>query len=59
MNRKCNKVLHIQRQLLHCYRYSFSDRNEKLITVKAPLPEDFQLVLGPQLKQISSLLDNQ
>ena len=59
VNRKCNKVLHIQRQLLHCYRYSFSDRNEKLITVCAPLPEDFQLVVGPQLKQISALLDNQ
>ncbi|MBQ5945309.1 hypothetical protein IJL65_02710 [bacterium] len=51
--------MHIQRQLLHCYRYSFSDRDGKLITVCAPLPEDFQLVLGPQLKQISTLLDNQ
>ena len=58
INRKGNKLLHIQRQLLHCYRYSFSDRNGKIIKVSAPLPEDFQLVLGVDFKQVSGLLEN-
>ena len=57
INRKCNKLLHIQRQLLHCYRYSFSNKDGNLITVSAPLPDDFQMVLGPQMKQISTLLE--
>ena len=58
VNRKCNKLLHIQRQLLHCYRYSFSDRNGKIISVCAPLPEDFNLVLWPHIVQVSNLLEN-
>ena len=58
VNRKCNKLLHIQRQLLHCYKYSFSDRNEKEIIVCAPIPEDFQLVLGAQMKQVSEILES-
>ena len=59
VNRKCNKLLHIQRQLLHCYRYSFSDRNGKLITISSSLPEDFQQVLGANTPQVISLLENQ
>ncbi len=57
VNRKCNKLLHIQRQLLHCYKYSFSDMNERLIAVSAPMPSDFESVLWQQLKQVSSILE--
>lgn len=57
INRKLNKVLHIQRQLLHCYKYSFSDRNEKLITISAPLPEDFQLVFWTNREKMGWLLE--
>jgi len=58
INRRCNKLLHIQRQLLHCYKYSFSDRNNNLISVSAPIPEDFQLVLGSHTKQILKILED-
>ena len=56
VNRKCNKLLHIQRQLLHCYKYSFSDKSGKSINVCAPLPTDFQTILWAQVKQIEALL---
>ena len=59
INRKCNKLLHIQRQLLHCYRYGFSDKDKNLINVYAPIPEDFELVLGNHMKQILNTLENE
>ena len=58
VNRRLNKLLHIQRQLLHCYKYSFSDKSWKLISINAPIPEDFQLVLWSHMGEISNLLEN-
>ena len=46
INRKFNKLLHINRQLLHCYRYKFLDHENTTIDIKAPLPEDFGKVFG-------------
>ena len=45
VNRKLNKALHIQRQLLHCWNYRFVDHVGKVIDVTAPVPEDFEKVL--------------
>lgn len=58
VNRKANKLLHLQRQLLHCYKYSFSDNNDKLITVSAPMPEDFQKILWNNYNQVIKLLSS-
>lgn len=44
INRKANKVLHIHRQLLHCYRYSFIDFEGSSISVTAPVPSDLAML---------------
>ncbi len=43
LNRIVNKSLHIQRQLLHCWRYEFKNLDGKLIAFQAPLPQEFRL----------------
>lgn len=45
-NRILYKSLGINRQLLHCRKYSFLDPfKEKKVTFEAPLPADFQKIL--------------
>ncbi|MDD2536987.1 MAG: RluA family pseudouridine synthase [Candidatus Absconditabacteria bacterium] len=46
INRKGNKLLHISRQLLHCYQYSFIDHEGFPLSVTAPIPEDFSKIFG-------------
>ncbi|MFC2695728.1 MAG: pseudouridine synthase [Candidatus Absconditicoccaceae bacterium] len=43
INRIVYKSLHIQRQLLHCWKYQFKNLNGKLIAFEAPLPQEFKL----------------
>ena len=43
LNRIIYKSLHIQRQLLHCWRYEFKNLDGKLIAFEAPLPQEFRL----------------
>lgn len=46
-NRILYKSLNINRQLLHCWRYSFQDPFQyKKITFEAPIPQDFQKVIS-------------
>ena len=45
INRKLNKLLHISRQLLHCYKYSFKDLTWKSVSFTAELPSDFESIL--------------
>jgi len=49
VNRKLNKVVNIQRQLLHCWNYRFLDHWDKTINITAPIPEDFEKVF-PKIK---------
>jgi len=34
--------LHIQRQLLHCWKYQFQDLDGKMLSFEAPEPLDFE-----------------
>ncbi len=44
INRKMYKVLKINRQLLHCWRYGFEDPYlHKLVEFVAPVPKDFSI----------------
>ena len=43
INRIVYKSLHIQRQLLYCWKYQFKNLNGKLIAFEAPLPQEFKL----------------
>ena len=45
-NRKMYKVLKINRQMLHCSRYSFQDLDGKEIKFSAPMPKDFEKLMG-------------
>lgn len=46
-NKMLKKNSKINRQLLHCHKYSFKDIDWKnLITFESPLPEDFQNILN-------------
>ncbi|MDR0282665.1 MAG: hypothetical protein LBI53_05205 [Candidatus Peribacteria bacterium] len=49
VNRKLNKIMNVQRQLLHCRNYHFIDHQDKVIDITAPIPEDFEKVF-PRLK---------
>ena len=42
INRILNKQLHIQRQLLHCWKYQFKDLDGKMLSFEAPEPLDFE-----------------
>lgn len=42
INRILNKQLHIQRQLLHCWKYQFQDLDGKMLSFEAPEPLDFE-----------------
>ncbi|MDO4714156.1 MAG: hypothetical protein Q4B28_06005 [bacterium] len=44
LNRILNKQLHIQRQLLHCWKYEFKNLDGKTISFEAPLPVEFELL---------------
>lgn len=44
INRLLYKSLHIQRQLLHCWKYQFKNLDGKMIAFEAPFPLDFQLM---------------
>ncbi len=47
-NRILSKVLGINRQLLHCRRYTFSDPfTHKDLTFESPLPADFEKIIRP------------
>ena len=41
INRLANKYVHITRQLLHSYHYTFTDYKNKEVSVIAPLPQEF------------------
>lgn len=41
INRLANKYVHITRQLLHSYHYTFTDHKNKEVSVIAPLPQEF------------------
>jgi 23S rRNA-/tRNA-specific pseudouridylate synthase len=49
INRKANKVLHIERQLLHCYTYSFIDIEQSPLSITAPIPSDFNTIFSLHL----------
>jgi len=42
INRILNKQLGIKRQLLHCWKYQFTNLDGKTISFEAPLPMDFE-----------------
>jgi len=45
-NRKMYKVLKINRQMLHCSMYSFQNLDGKEIKFSAPMPKDFDKLMG-------------
>lgn len=45
INRKLYKHLKINRQILHCNKYSFKDLNWKIIQFEAKLPSDFDKLI--------------
>lgn len=44
VNRILNKQMGIQRQLLHCRKYQFTNLDGKMISFEAPLPMDFESI---------------
>lgn len=55
INRKANKLLHINRQLLHCYRYSFIDFEGSPISITAPVPSDLATLFWE--KELAKLIN--
>jgi 23S rRNA-/tRNA-specific pseudouridylate synthase len=49
INRKLQKVVPQERQLLHCWNYRFIDHTEKTIDITAPLPDDFITTFGSNI----------
>lgn len=47
INRKLNKIMDIQRQLLHCRNYKFTDHIGKNIDCTAPIPTEFSTFFSP------------
>lgn len=45
INRIAHKFEHIDRQLLHSYRYEFQDLDGKTISVMAPIPDEFNRII--------------
>ena len=46
LNRKLYKQLKINRQMLHCSKYSFKNLNGKNISFESPLPDDFKKLVN-------------
>jgi 23S rRNA-/tRNA-specific pseudouridylate synthase len=46
INRKLYKQLKINRQILHCSKYSFKDINGKKTSFEAQLPNDFDKIMS-------------
>lgn len=44
LNRIVYKSLHIQRQLLHCWKYQFKNLDGKQIAFEVPLPQEFKIL---------------
>jgi 23S rRNA-/tRNA-specific pseudouridylate synthase len=45
VNRKTYKQLKINRQMLHCSRYSFTNMDGKKISFEAKMPDDFKKLI--------------
>jgi len=46
INRKMYKQLKINRQMLHCSKYSFKNLDGKNISFESKLPEDFKILIN-------------